>query len=52
MHVRFLFSEESGFVQSEEVIRSAFRTFDRDGNGFIDADELKYVLTLFAFYFI
>jgi len=30
---------------TEEEIREAFRVFDKDGNGFIDASELKHVMT-------
>jgi calmodulin len=30
---------------SEEDIREAFKVFDKDGNGFIDASELKHVMT-------
>ena len=30
---------------SEEEIREAFRVFDRDGNGYISAAELKHVMT-------
>ena len=28
-----------------EMIREAFRVFDRDGNGFITADEFRYFMT-------
>lgn len=28
---------------SEEELREAFRVFDKDGNGFISAAELRYV---------
>ena len=29
---------------SEDELREAFRVFDRDGNGFIDAAELRHVM--------
>lgn len=31
-------------ADQEESLREAFRMFDRDGNGFINADELKHVM--------
>lgn len=34
---------DGDYTHKEEVIRSAFRTFDKDGNGFIDAKELRLV---------
>ena len=30
---------------SEEEIRETFRVFDKDGNGFVSPDELRYVLS-------
>ena len=32
-------------VHSKEEIREAFRLFDKDGNGFVSAAELRHVLT-------
>ncbi|KAH7968641.1 hypothetical protein HPB52_010497 [Rhipicephalus sanguineus] len=32
-------------ADTEEEIREAFRVFDRDGNGFITATELRHVMT-------
>ena len=34
--------QDADFMHQEDVIRSAFKTFDKDGNGFIDAKELRY----------
>ena len=43
-------------TDSEEEIREAFRVFDKDGNGFISAAELRYVqikltFQIYLFYF-
>jgi Ca2+-binding EF-hand superfamily protein len=35
-------------TDSEEEIREAFRVFDKDGNGFISAAELRYDSNLFS----
>ena len=32
-------------TDNEDEIREAFRVFDKDGNGFISAAELRYVMT-------
>ena len=56
-----LYHTESGYIEfpefltmmarkmkdsdSEDEIREAFRVFDKDGNGFISAAELRYVMT-------
>ncbi|XP_060562951.1 calmodulin-like [Ruditapes philippinarum] len=32
---------EGGLSNKEEVIRSAFRTFDKDGSGYLDSDKLR-----------
>ena len=32
-------------TESEEEIKEAFRVYDKDGNGFISASELKYLMT-------
>jgi len=36
-----LVPDDDNYNQREDVIRSAFKTFDKDGNGTIDAKELK-----------
>ena len=33
--------QDDDFMRQEDVIRAAFKTFDKDGNGFIDAKELR-----------
>ena len=33
--------QDDEFMQQEDVVRAAFKTFDKDGNGFIDAKELR-----------
>lgn len=35
---------DADFTQKEDVIRSAFKTFDKDGNGMIDAKELRIAM--------
>jgi len=32
-------------TDSEEEIKEAFKVFDRDGNGYISAAELRHVMT-------
>mgnify|MGYP002642450713 FL=1 len=32
-------------TDSEEELREAFKVFDKDGNGFISAAELRHVMT-------
>jgi calmodulin len=32
-------------TDSEEEIKEAFKVFDKDGNGFISAAELRHVMT-------
>ena len=39
--------QDDEFMQQEDVVRAAFKTFDKDGNGFIDAKELRYCVLLF-----
>jgi Ca2+-binding EF-hand superfamily protein len=39
---------EGGLSNKEEVIRSAFRTFDKDGSGYLDSDKLRFVETIFV----
>ena len=40
--------QDDEFMQQEDVVRAAFKTFDKDGNGFIDAKELRYCILFFA----
>ncbi|XP_052249075.1 calmodulin-like [Dreissena polymorpha] len=35
---------DSSFANDGETVRSAFRTFDRDGNGYIDQKELRVAM--------
>ena len=39
------FSSSFQDVDSEEELREAFKVFDKDGNGFISAAELRHVMT-------
>ncbi len=39
-------------TDSEEEIREAFRVFDKDGNGFISAAELRFVLKSYKYLII
>ena len=31
--------------ENEDELKQAFKTFDKDGNGFITADELRHAMT-------
>ena len=33
-------------ADSEEELKEAFRVFDKDGNGFISAAELRHIMTV------
>ena len=35
----------SRHVDTEEEVKESFRVFDKDGNGFISAAELRHVMT-------
>jgi len=38
-------------TDSEEEIKEAFKVFDKDGNGYISAAELRHVMTNLGAYF-
>jgi len=40
-----LMARKTKDVDDEEELREAFRVFDKDGNGFISATELRHVMT-------
>ena len=40
-----LMSRKMHDTDTEEEIKEAFRVFDKDGNGFISAAELRHVMT-------
>jgi calmodulin len=40
-----MMSKKMQETDSEEEIREAFKVFDKDGNGFISAAELRHVMT-------
>ncbi|WAR16960.1 CALM-like protein [Mya arenaria] len=35
---------EADFTNNQDTVRSAFRTFDKDGNGYIDEQELRIAM--------
>ncbi|XP_052764532.1 neo-calmodulin-like [Mya arenaria] len=35
---------EADFINNQDIVRSAFRTFDKDGNGYIDEKELRIAM--------
>ena len=37
------YKEQDGNLDSEKQIRQAFKVFDRDNNGYIDKNELRYL---------
>jgi calmodulin len=41
-----IMARQMKYTDSEEEIREAFRVFDKDGNGFISAAELRHVMTI------
>lgn len=43
--VEQIVSTNSWVPESLETLKEAFATFDREGNGFISAQDLRYVLT-------
>lgn len=40
-----LFDRKTESSNSKEDVKEAFRVFDKDGNGYINASELQYVMT-------
>lgn len=40
-----MYSRHMKEVNSEEEIKDAFRVFDKEGNGYIGAAELRHVMT-------
>uniref|UniRef100_V5HR66 Putative calmodulin-b n=1 Tax=Ixodes ricinus TaxID=34613 RepID=V5HR66_IXORI len=41
----FMMSKKMKETDSEEELREAFRVFDKNGDGFISASELRHVMT-------